>query len=41
MYYGSADTCIALATGSVRACLRWLEEHGSLPPPIGSPPQKV
>lgn len=25
LYYGAADTCIALATGSVRACLDWLE----------------
>lgn len=28
MYYGGADSCIALATGSVRKCLRWLDEHG-------------
>ncbi len=28
MYYGGADSCIALATGSVRGCLRWLEAHG-------------
>ncbi len=27
MYYGVADTNIALATGSVRALLEWLEEH--------------
>lgn len=26
LYYGAADTCIALATGSVRACLEWLED---------------
>ena len=31
MYYGGADTCIALATGSVRNCLRWLDEHGKPP----------
>ena len=31
MYYGGADTCIALATGSVRACLAWLEKHGNTP----------
>ena len=28
MYYGAADTSIALATGSVSACLEWLETHG-------------
>jgi predicted GH43/DUF377 family glycosyl hydrolase len=27
MYYGAADTSIALATGSVRAILEWLEQH--------------
>jgi predicted GH43/DUF377 family glycosyl hydrolase len=26
LYYGAADTCIALATGSVRGLLRWLAE---------------
>jgi len=25
---GSADTSIALASGSVRKLLRWLDEHG-------------
>jgi predicted GH43/DUF377 family glycosyl hydrolase len=29
LYYGAADTCIALATGSVKGILRWLEKHGS------------
>lgn len=29
LYYGAADTRIALATGSVRQLLRWLGEHGS------------
>jgi predicted GH43/DUF377 family glycosyl hydrolase len=29
LYYGAADTCIALATGSVRGLLRWLDAHGS------------
>jgi predicted GH43/DUF377 family glycosyl hydrolase len=29
VYYGAADTSIALATGSVRAMLRWLDEHGT------------
>ncbi|HXF85435.1 MAG TPA: hypothetical protein VNK49_08600 [Anaerolineales bacterium] len=28
LYYGAADSCIALATGSVRTILDWLEEHG-------------
>ncbi len=27
LYYGAADTSIALATGSVRALLEWLEHH--------------
>ena len=29
LYYGAADTSIALATGSVRAMLDWLEHHSS------------
>ena len=29
VYYGAADTCIALATGSIQAMLAWLEEFGS------------
>jgi len=28
LYYGAADTSIALATGSIRALLEWLELHG-------------
>jgi predicted GH43/DUF377 family glycosyl hydrolase len=28
LYYGAADTCIALATGSVRELLGWLAENG-------------
>jgi predicted GH43/DUF377 family glycosyl hydrolase len=28
VYYGAADTSIALATGSVRAMLEWLDQHG-------------
>jgi len=28
LYYGAADTCIALATGSVRRMLVWLERNG-------------
>ncbi|MHB8838878.1 MAG: glycoside hydrolase family 130 protein [Gemmatimonadaceae bacterium] len=31
MYYGAADTSIALATGSITQMLRWLDEHGSAP----------
>jgi predicted GH43/DUF377 family glycosyl hydrolase len=27
LYYGAADTCIALATGSIREILNWLERH--------------
>ena len=27
LYYGAADTCIAMATGSVRAIFRWLKEQ--------------
>jgi len=29
MYYGAADSCIALATGSLTKILDWLEEDGS------------
>lgn len=29
LYYGAADTSIALATGSIRGCLEWLDEHPS------------
>lgn len=28
LYYGAADTCMALATGSVREILSWLDAHG-------------
>lgn len=27
VYYGAGDTCIGLATGSVRALLAWLDRH--------------
>ena len=27
LYYGAADSSIALASGSVRAILKWLEQH--------------
>jgi predicted GH43/DUF377 family glycosyl hydrolase len=30
VYYGAADTSIALATGSIRELLHWLDEHGSV-----------
>jgi predicted GH43/DUF377 family glycosyl hydrolase len=29
LYYGAADTSMAMATGSVRKILGWLERHGS------------
>ena len=29
LYYGAADTSVALAVGSLRQLLRWLDEHGS------------
>lgn len=29
LYYGGADSCMALATGSIRRILGWLDEHGS------------
>jgi len=40
VYYGAADTCIALATGSVRELLAWLDVNsapsgGAVPPPAG------
>ena len=28
LYYGAADSCIALATGSVRGLLAWLSRNG-------------
>jgi predicted GH43/DUF377 family glycosyl hydrolase len=28
LYYGAADTSIALASGSIRHVLRWLDEQG-------------
>jgi predicted GH43/DUF377 family glycosyl hydrolase len=31
VYYGAADTSIALATGSISGMLRWLDEHGEAP----------
>jgi predicted GH43/DUF377 family glycosyl hydrolase len=32
LYYGAADTCVALATGSIKRILAWLREHGSVAP---------
>lgn len=29
LYYGGADSCIALATGSVKELVHWLETHGT------------
>lgn len=29
VYYGAADTCLAMATGSIRELLAWLEVHGT------------
>lgn len=29
LYYGAADTCMAMATGSIREILTWLDTHGS------------
>jgi predicted GH43/DUF377 family glycosyl hydrolase len=34
LYYGGADTCVALATSSVQALLGWLDQHG-VPPRLG------
>ena len=31
LYYGAADTCIALATGSIKEMLNWLDAHVSEP----------
>lgn len=33
MYYGGADSCIALATGSIGALLAWLRSYGRPPAP--------
>lgn len=34
LYYGAADTCMALATGSLRELLEWLDEYGRPNAPI-------
>jgi predicted GH43/DUF377 family glycosyl hydrolase len=41
VYYGAADSCIALATGSIRAMLKWLHENGSIPLEQRSPEHSV
>jgi predicted GH43/DUF377 family glycosyl hydrolase len=38
LYYGAADSTVALATGSIRALLAWLESHSS--PSEGSTQQR-
>ncbi len=38
LYYGAADTTIALATSSIHTLLAWLEQHGREPPP---PPGQI
>lgn len=35
LYYGAADTSIALATASIRELLTWLDDHGHAPKPAG------
>lgn len=37
LYYGAADTCIGLATASIRELLQWLSESGQLTPSIAAP----
>jgi predicted GH43/DUF377 family glycosyl hydrolase len=36
LYYGGADTCIALATASIRQLLDWLRRHGRAPARVGT-----
>ena len=33
LYYGAADTSVAMATGSVKAMLAWLQKYGKESPP--------
>lgn len=35
LYYGGADTCLALATASLRSLLHWLKRNGQPPAPSG------
>ena len=30
LYYGAADSCVAMATGSIRNLLAWLDDHSSV-----------
>ena len=39
LYYGAADTCIALATGSVREVLSWLDARSASQPPTVADPR--
>jgi predicted GH43/DUF377 family glycosyl hydrolase len=36
LYYGAADSCMALATGSIRTLLAWLDRHSGPKGTIGS-----
>jgi predicted GH43/DUF377 family glycosyl hydrolase len=36
LYYGGADSCVALATGSIRMLLDWLHTYGSAAASAGS-----
>ena len=36
LYYGAADSCMALATGSIRALLAWLDTNSSVATPTGT-----
>jgi predicted GH43/DUF377 family glycosyl hydrolase len=36
LYYGAGDTCIGLATASIRALLAWLKRHSAAEPPVGA-----
>ncbi len=38
LYYGAGDTCIGLATASLRALLVWLKRHSAAEPPVGARP---
>ena len=40
LYYGAADTSVAVATGSIKQMLHWLDEHGGpvmVPEPLPAP----
>jgi predicted GH43/DUF377 family glycosyl hydrolase len=36
VYYGGADSCVALATGSISMMLEWLHMYGAAAAPVGS-----